>query len=485
MQFVGYEWLARQYGTSAVQPLPFRAAISTVRTQGQDGDGPLELYPAVMQPAPTLQGHLTFALKHEGVHLESLARLFAAIDPGELEEWFASEPTGQYARRSCFFYEWLTGKHLRIQATVGGNYVEALDPERCLVSLRAPNVPRWRVRDNLPGTRAFCPTVRWNTRTRQVAKYACERQIHKIEAELAPQALVASASAIALEESACSFALAGEREATGRIRAFAQWMTEHCGQGNMPLRGQALEGLQRRLLTGGAALGLRCDETLVKGGDCADVIEYMAPRSADLPTMLEGLASFEEKTIRQPAVLRAAVLSFGFLFLRPLADGNGRVSRYLINDVLRRTGAVPPSIVLPVSRRLGVEQMVAGLRVGLDSAAMPTWSYPDLTLQAEYLGQVVSEAIEQELPRLVAMRYEELRVRAAIQEIVAAPDEIIDRLVQEMLLAADVGQDLLEEIPALGDVDVLAQVVEILGESDLPGAEDLRRTVAPSTRPRG
>ena len=515
MQFVGYEWLARQYGTPSVQPLPFRAAISTVRTQGQDGGGPLELFPAVMQPAPTLQGHLTFALKHEGVHLEALARLFAAIDPGELEEWFASEPTGQYARRSCFLYEWLTGAELRAQAAVGGNYVEAIDPERCLVNLRPANVPRWRVRDNLPGTREFCPTVRWTHRTRQVAQYDCAKQIHKIETEFGSEAMTGGSSQMALEEIAYSFALEGEGEATDRISAFAQWMQEHCGQGAVPLRGQALDGLQRRLLAGGAAVGLRNGQAFVVQAERAGAIDYIAPGCAAIAGMLDGLAAFEEATTRQPSVLRAAALSFGFLFIRPLAEGNGRVSRYLINDTLRRDGAVPGPLILPVSVKLSdghmapinaeeafrryagtlAKRFAAGcvpdpsspsaLRFDGHDQARATWAYPDLTLQAEYLGQAVAETVEQEVRRLVAVRREELRVRAAIQEIVVAPGDLIDRLVHELLLEADVSRDLLKALPALDDVDVLAQVVEVLGESDLPGAEDLRRMTTPIARPRG
>ena len=55
------------------------------------------------RPAATLAAHLGFALKHEGVHLEFLARLFEAIPATEIEAWIAAqrpladgqgEPTG-------------------------------------------------------------------------------------------------------------------------------------------------------------------------------------------------------------------------------------------------------------------------------------------------------------------------------------------------------------------------------------------------------
>ena len=44
-----------------------------------------EQYSPAVRPTPSLGGHLTFALKHEGVHLEFLARLFSAAPVAELE----------------------------------------------------------------------------------------------------------------------------------------------------------------------------------------------------------------------------------------------------------------------------------------------------------------------------------------------------------------------------------------------------------------
>jgi Fic family protein len=43
------------------------------------------------------------------------------------------------------------------------------------------------------------------------------------------------------------------------------------------------------------------------------------------------------------------VAAFGFVYIHPLADGNGRVHRFLVNDLLRRDGAVPEPMILPVS----------------------------------------------------------------------------------------------------------------------------------------
>jgi hypothetical protein len=122
-----------------------------------------------------LAAHLTFALKHEGVYLEFLARLFHIIPSSELEQWVQSEPTGQYARRIGFLYEWLSESSLSVDG-IGGNYHDALDPKQYVTSSAPANNPRWRIRDNLPGTRDFCPLVHRTQRVADTQNYNCSFQ---------------------------------------------------------------------------------------------------------------------------------------------------------------------------------------------------------------------------------------------------------------------------------------------------------------------
>jgi hypothetical protein len=123
-----------------------------------------------------------FALKHEGVHLEALSRLFAAAPAAEIEAWVRGEPTGRYARRTGFLYEWLTGKRLDVPDTTRGNYIPALDPELELTSPTPVNNARWRVRDNLLGNAGFCPQVHLTPDTKQAlafnAQFATVRRLH-------------------------------------------------------------------------------------------------------------------------------------------------------------------------------------------------------------------------------------------------------------------------------------------------------------------
>src|SRR5690606_29272813 len=40
-----------------------------------------------------------------------------------------------------------------------GNYIDALNPDLYFVACNVLKIPRWRVRNNLPGVREFCPLI--------------------------------------------------------------------------------------------------------------------------------------------------------------------------------------------------------------------------------------------------------------------------------------------------------------------------------------
>ncbi|MGN8549184.1 hypothetical protein ACQPTN_32840 [Bradyrhizobium sp. 13971] len=109
-------------------------------------------------PEASLEGHLTFALKYEGLDLALLKRLFLAVKDEDLAEIVRQKPTGVYTRRIWFLYEWLLGHELRLPAADKVSYVDAVDTD--IQFAGAPqNSARHRVRNNLPGTPDFCPLV--------------------------------------------------------------------------------------------------------------------------------------------------------------------------------------------------------------------------------------------------------------------------------------------------------------------------------------
>jgi len=82
---------------------------------------------------------------------------------------------------------------------------------------------------------------------------------------------------------------------------------------------------------------------------------------------MDGLVNMSESLRDQPRnldpIIAAASLSFGFVFIHPFMDGNGRLHRYLIHEVLSSAGFTPKGIVLPVSAVIlaNLETYVASL----------------------------------------------------------------------------------------------------------------------------
>ena len=501
--WIGYQWLVEHYGISPVQAFRTDSAIAKSRATTREDGYVHEYYPPVARPTGNLIGHLTFAFKHEGVHLEFLARLFNVVPVTDLEAWVVAEPTGQYARRAGFFYEYLTGRQLAFPGVTAGNYVTALDESAYLTASQPTSNARWRVRDNLPGTPDYCPLVMRTARVQQAEQYDCAQHLVDLEVEFGADALQRSAVWLTIKESRASFAIEHEEQRVDRVRRFAAVMEERCGRHDEPLSEDALVELQSQILGPRATrYGVRRSPVFVGEVDgFTEVVHYIAPHWNDTPELLSGLRDFAARTIGACALVRAAVLSFGFVYIHPMSDGNGRISRFLINDVLRRDKAIPVPFILPVSAtitstvvnrrgydqvlelfsrplmrkyaeawRFGAEQVAQdGVRFNLQfdayQDALLAWRFPDMTDHVEYLAQIVQLTIEQEM-RKEAGYLRSLRVaRERVKEVIEGPDGDIDRIIRSVRESGTVSNKLLKEFPALADERLAAETVAVIKEA--------------------
>lgn len=520
-KWIGYRWLAEAYGIEPVQPFRIDSQIAGSRASERVDGYIHESYPSALRPADTLQGHLTFALKREGVHLEFLARLFEAAPAGELEAWIASEPSGQYARRAGFLYEWLSGRRLSFAGVSVGNYVDALDEDLYLTASSPTNNPRWRVRDNLPGTPDYCPLVFRTDKVKNAERYNVSAQLRDLEAEYGEDLLLRSAVWLTVKESQASFAIEHEERQVDRIKRFAAVMERRCGEHDSPLDEASITALQTEILGLGHKtvrnFGLRKSPIFV-GEDspfAGPMVHYVAPHWDDCPAMLAGLRAFAERTAGKAPLLRAAVLSFGFVYIHPMADGNGRISRFLINDVLRRDGALPAPFILPVSatiastsaNRRSYDQVLElfskpfmrryqdqcrfgqeleaedGIRFNLHFAAYAdaakAWRYPDLTEHTEYLAHVVDLTLDQEMRKEARYLRSVRAAREAIKEIVEGPDSDIDRIIRSVRsTGGQISNKLRKDFPFLDEPGVAQEIVGIV-HTAFDDAEDIDNTNRP------
>ncbi|MFZ5912954.1 MAG: cell filamentation protein Fic, partial [Pseudomonadota bacterium] len=151
----GYAALIHAYGLNV--PLPRTLSAIGERHRLTEAES-WRIYTPRHAPEASLEAHLIFALKHEGVDLAVLKRLFLATGAGAIETIVKAAPTGSYARRIWFLYEWLTGSRLDLPDAVRGVYAEVVDP-KLQYAASGKTSSRHRVKDNLPGTPDFCPLI--------------------------------------------------------------------------------------------------------------------------------------------------------------------------------------------------------------------------------------------------------------------------------------------------------------------------------------
>ncbi len=467
---VGLKALADRYGITMVQPLRVESMIGTTRVS-RDSDGLLtNQYPPSYRPSDSFAGHFEFALKYEEIHLEFFARLFAVVGPEPIEAWCRQSPFGQFARRAGFFYEWLTGKRLDVPDVGNGAYCDAIASQKYLVRTQPLRVRRWRVNDNLPGTPGFCPMLRRTEEVQSALAFDLAAALSELDQAFGADILMRSASWLTFKESRASFLIEKEADQADRIQRFAHVIARHCGTVDEPLSERTLHRLQAGIL-GREALGLGLRQSPVFVGQATmreDIVHYIAPHYGQVAELIEGLKVFETATRGAESLARAAVLAFGFVYIHPMRDGNGRIHRFLINDTLIRDKAIPVGVILPVSAtitssigfRVGYDQVLevfsrpfmqrygASYRFGevityadgtssnfifdeYDDAGA-AWRYPDLTAHVLYTARVVEHTVRKEMADEARVLVVFRRAQERLKDVLEMPDQDASRIIRSL-----------------------------------------------------
>ncbi|CUI27985.1 Fic family protein [Achromobacter xylosoxidans] len=496
---IGFKALEARFGIMLAQPLRVASVIGTARATRESPQGIENQYPAVYRPADTFAGHFEFGLKYEEIHLEFFSRLFVACGPQPLEEWCSAEPFGQYARRAGFFYEWLTGDRLDVSDLAGGTYIDAISDDAYLTRTKAVRERRWRINNNLPGTRFFCPIIRRSQALTQSLQFNPLEALTELDHLFGEDVLMRAAAWLTLKESRASFLIEQEADQTDRVKRFAHVMAQYCGKLDEPLGTEGLAVLQKGILgTGALRLGVRRSPVFVGQATIReDIVHYIGPHFLALGDMLAGLQAFEQSTRGRESLARAAAIAFGFVYLHPMSDGNGRIHRFLINDTLLRDQAIPAGVILPVSATItSVREFGHGYDRVLEVFSRPfmrrydaayrleemteyedgvrsnfvfdaygdanaAWRYPDLTEHAIYTAQLVAHTIRHEMAdeARVLVRFELAQQR--IKEVLEMPDSDAVRMIRSIKENGwRISGKLVEEYPMLDDKARALRVVE-------------------------
>jgi hypothetical protein len=450
-RLAGWSALVRALDVQA--PVRRPCAVSNQHVRGsRREEGDWIVFDKRYWPGEDFGAHLNFALRYEDLDLLVAKRVLQTVPPDAVQEFVRSAPTGVPARRAWYLHEKFTGGELDIpefSSTLAA--VDLLDEEKYFTGTSGLS-RRHKVRDNLLGTTRFCPMIR---RTRRIAEFMDRRlgqKANEIVGRAGANVVARAASLLLLADSRASFAIEGERPPRGRLERWGRAVVQ---AGRVPLTVDEIIRLHGVLIEDRRFVraGLRQEGVFVgERDDQGDPVpEFIGARAQDLEDLMHGLIETNDR-MREAAldpVLKAAATAFGFVYIHPFQDGNGRLHRCLIHHVLAERAFTPPGMVFPVSSVMlsRIDDYQESLRahsvpvmhfidwrptpdrnVEVLNETADLYRFFDSTDNAEFLYGCVERTVEHDLPQEIEYlkRHDEAMRRT--MEFVELPNRMAEDL---------------------------------------------------------
>jgi Fic family protein len=454
-RLAGYAELVERYDLDIISNW-HKSLVATSGIRRVDSSGGIveEVYPPKYWPGDTLGDHLEFALKYDGTNLAILDSLFQEVAEEDFLQYVTSKPTGKYARRLWYLYEFLTGKTLPLGDVKQGNYTDLLETDEYYTVTPARQVRRQRINDNLLGNRHFCPTVRRTDTLRDFETADLPRRCRKVVSAYSLELLRRALGYLYTKETKSSFEIEHINPTSTRTERFVS-LLQHAEQKDFCEKLQLIE-LQNLIVDPRFRdSDYRISQNYV-GEAIAwqkEKIHFACPTPEDLTDLMDGLVAAHKRmdASNVSAVIHAVVIAYGFVFLHPFEDGNGRIHLFLIHNILARRGFTPEGVMFPISASMlknpadyddSLEafsrQLMPLVEYSLDEDGRMTvqnntaiwYRYIDMTSQAEALFRFIDQTIDTELASELAFLANYNKTRKAIQEIVDMPDRKIDLFIR-------------------------------------------------------
>lgn len=454
---VGYTWLIKEFDL-ATFPLSHESYIGPrARLETTMPAAVREIFQLNYWPGDDPFDHLVFALKYDDFNLDVLDQSLTKLGVDSVLAHVEKQPNGKYARQLGYLFELLTGEQIALKTVIGGAYVDLLDAEKYVVAITPERNTRWHVNDNLLGSARFCPVVRKIAPIRALLDADFTSRLHAFKAQVDPALFQRAVDYLYFRETRSSFDIEREKPTPDREQRFVRALRD-AGKSTFAeaLSESSLADLQNLIVDQRyAQKNFRDSQNYVgeslPGRD--PIVHYVCPPGNMVASLMDGLIDCAGKAQGVHPVVRAALVSFGFVFIHPFEDGNGRIHRFLIHDFLERDGLVPADMVLPVSAFMlhhpqEYEQILESyskplrtvVSISLDEEekltvnnpveASGAYRYPDLTQQALYLLHVVDQTINTELvTEIMFIRGYDL-AKIAIRDIVDMPGTRLDLIIK-------------------------------------------------------
>ena len=379
--------------------------------------------------------------------------MFRFLPAEVIEQYVLSAPNSALTRRAWYLYELLTGNTLAVPDAPNVTSVDLLDTDKYFTKSSGTLSRRHKVRDNLLGTANFCPIIKKTETLKTYVESDLSKSALNVIGRVSKSVISRAASFLLLADSQASFKIEGKRPPRNRIE---RWGRAVMQAGKNPLSVEELIRLHAILIEDNRFVqgGLRT-EGIFLGEHTADgepLPEFIGAKPNDVEHLISSL--IEANTIMKDGeldpVLQAVPTAFGFVYVHPFADGNGRLHRCLIHHTLSDRQFTPPGMLFPVSSvmldwidkyREALKAHSARLmefieweptskgNVHVLNDTADLYRYFDCTEAAEFLYSCVKRTIDADLPREIDYLTRRDEAVRDVMYVVEMPDLMAEQFV--------------------------------------------------------
>lgn len=493
---IGYKAICEMLNLSTIPH--YRESYVAMHGRGKsiiDNRYETHIYPKTyaLKDDKDLLSNLEFALKHEGINLEIIKGLFFHLDAKTVAERVKQQPTGIYARKIWYLYEFLMQKKLDIPDSKKLKYINLLDEKQYYTS-KGNKSSRQGINDNMLGNHQFCPFVRRTKKIEEYIQLKLDDEAKKIISQYDTVTIARASNYLYTKETMSSFEIEKERPDKTRAARFISILQK--ASTIKQISKKVLIELQNSIVDPRFLdVDYRKSQNYV--GENITIylpkIHYISPKPENVEELMQGLLDSldeMEKSNLNPVII-ASIISFGFVFIHPFEDGNGRIHRFLIHSTLSKNGFTPEDIIFPVSAIMlknmyDYDSILESFSKPLleiltnytlsDEGVMSVnqdskmyYQYLDYTYITEYLFQCIHEAIHKELETEIRFLLSYDKTKREIQNIVDLPDRKIDLIIKLVRqnrghLSRKIQQDHFSQLSA----EEIAKIVACINDNMTP-----------------